>query len=72
MSGARRHCPAVVTDTERDMSKELNTEERGREAGQGQASPGQGSPDLGEHSLLRDLQSTGNDGPEEGVAGPAH
>ena len=29
MSGARRHCPAVVTDTERDMSRELNT--RGQE-----------------------------------------
>ena len=27
MSGARRHWPAVVTDTERDMSKELNTGE---------------------------------------------
>lgn len=25
ISGARRHCPAVVTDTERDMSRELNT-----------------------------------------------
>ena len=25
MSGARRHCPAAVTDTERDMSRELNT-----------------------------------------------
>lgn len=25
MSGARRHWPAVVTDTERDMSRELNT-----------------------------------------------
>lgn len=28
MSGARRHWPAVVTDTERDMSKELNTVEK--------------------------------------------
>lgn len=25
MSGARRHCPVAVTDTERDMSRELNT-----------------------------------------------
>jgi len=33
MSGARRHCPAAVTDTERDMSRELNTagKERGSE-----------------------------------------
>lgn len=33
MSGARRHWPAVVTDTERDMSKELNTVEEDREEG---------------------------------------
>lgn len=26
MRGARRHCPAAVTDTERDMSRELNTD----------------------------------------------
>lgn len=33
MSGARRHCPAAVTDTERDMSRELNT--AGKEHGIG-------------------------------------
>lgn len=29
MSGAKRHWPAAVSDTERDMSRELNTGEGG-------------------------------------------
>lgn len=33
ISGARRHCPAVVTDTERDISKELNTVDEDGERG---------------------------------------
>ena len=63
MSGARRHCPAVVTDTERDMSKELNTRDReGRceqswgmrgtfSEGRGQAS-GTGGPVLCNQGLV--------------------
>lgn len=39
MRGARRHWPAAVTDTERDMSRELNTGSGGQREEHGSIYP---------------------------------